>query len=206
MEHCHITWRPYEHRRDVTPFQDVCWYSGWIMAGKQKMVRHFPGRVVRQYRYVQKVPQPPTTIMPLSLADVVSAFLEFALHVVPQKQRGHQVLNDEPWKYSDRYIRWFYRVSHPLIVNPAPEPDIVIPRPVYRDILVDQEWARNPPDPLQVITSMRDRVEHAMQIPEVISNPLFFGILEGLRTDYSVFDHLQVPRRRSRSHSPQEQQ
>jgi len=42
--------------------------------------------------------------------------------------------------HSDRYIRWFYRVSHPLIVNPAPESDIVIPRPVYQDILFDQDW------------------------------------------------------------------
>jgi len=41
-----------------------------------------------------------------------------------------------------------------------------------------------------------------MEIPEVVSNPLFFSILEGLRTEYSVFDHLQVQRRRSRSHSP----
>jgi len=102
--------------------------------------------------------------MPLAPVDVVVAFLEFALHVVPQQQRGHQVPDDEPWKHSDRYIRWFYRVSHPLIVNHAPEPNIVIPRPVYQDILVDQDWARHPPDPLQVITSMRDRVEHVMQI------------------------------------------
>jgi len=43
-------------------------------------------------------------------------------------------------------------------------------------------------------------------IPEMVSNPLFFSILEGLQTDYSVFDHQQVLRRRSRSHSPQEQQ
>jgi len=49
IEHCHVTWMSYEHQRDVTPFQDVCWYSGWIMAGKQKMVRHLPERVLRQY-------------------------------------------------------------------------------------------------------------------------------------------------------------
>jgi len=53
------------------------------MAGKQKMVRHLPERVVRQYEYVQKVPRPPTTIMPLAPVDVDVAFLEFALHVVP---------------------------------------------------------------------------------------------------------------------------
>jgi hypothetical protein len=51
---------------------------------------------------------------------------------------------------------------------------------------------------------MRGRVEHAKQIPEVVSNPLFFGILEGLSTDYSVFEQQPVPRRRFRS--PQEQQ
>jgi len=77
-----------------------------------------------------------------------------------------------------------------------------MPRPIYQDILVDQEWARHPPDPLQVITSMRGRVEHVMQIPKVVSNPLFFGILEGLRTNYSVFEQQPVPRRRFRS--PQE--
>jgi len=204
MEHCHVTWRLYEHQRDVTPFQDVCWYSGWIMGGKQKMVCHLPELVLRQYRYVQTVPRSPTMILPLAPADVVAAFLEFVLHVVSQQERGHQVPDDEPWKHSDRYIRWFYRVSHPPIVNPAPEPDIVMPRPVYQDILVDQDCAKHPPDPLQVISSMRDRVEHAMEIPEVVSNQLFFSILEGLRTEYSVFDHQQVPQRRSRSHSPQE--
>jgi len=109
------------------------------MAGKQKMVHHLPERVLRQYRYVHTVPRPSTTIMPLAPADVVVAFLEFALHVVPQQQRGDQVPNDKPWKHSDRYIRWFYRVSHSLIVNPAPESDIVMSRLVYQDILVDQD-------------------------------------------------------------------
>ncbi|KEH42247.1 transmembrane protein, putative [Medicago truncatula] len=145
--------------------------SGSIMASKQRMVRHLPERVLRQYRHVQRVPRPPTTVMPLALVDVVAAFLEFALHVVPQQQRGGQISEDEPWKHSGTYIRWFYRVSHPLIVDPAPAPD---------------------------------RVKHAMQIPEVVSNPLFFDILEGLWTDYSVFDHQHVPRTRSRSHIPQE--
>ena len=28
MEHAHVIWSPYETRRDITPFQDVCWYSG----------------------------------------------------------------------------------------------------------------------------------------------------------------------------------
>jgi len=172
------------------------------MTGKQKMVRHLPERVLRQYKYVQTVLRPPTTILSLAPADVAAAFLEFALYVVAQQQRGDPVPNDKPWKHSDRYIRWFYRVSHPIIVNPALEPHIVFPRPVYQDILVDQEWARHPPDPLQVLIILRARVKQAIEIPDVVSNPLFLSILEGLQTDYSVFDQQPVPWRKTRSHSP----
>jgi len=101
-----------------------------------------------------------------------------------------------------RCIRWFYRVSRPIIVHPPPEPEITMSRPVYQDVLVDQDWGRHPPDPRQVISTMRDRVEHALQISEVVSNPLFLGILEGLRFDYIMFDQQSVPTRRFRS--PQE--
>jgi len=118
---------------------------------------------------------------------------------LPQQHRGHQVPDEEPWRHSDRYIRWFYRVSHPIIVNPPLEPEITMSRHVYHDVLVDQDWGRHPPDPRQVLSTMRDRAEHAFQILEVVSNPLFLGILEGLRSDYIVFDQQPVPRRRSRS-------
>jgi hypothetical protein len=105
-----------------------------------------------------------------------------------QHERGEPVPDEESWKHSDGYIKWFYRVSHLLIVGPAPVPEYVAPRHVYQEVIVKQEWARHPPDPLQVISSMRARVEHGIEIPEVVSNPLFFSILEGLRTEYSVFD------------------
>jgi hypothetical protein len=109
MEHCHVIWSSYEHRRDVTPFQDVFWCSRWIMAGKQKIVCHLPKRVLRQYGYVQTIPRP--------------------------------------------------------FVSPAPVPEYIAPRPVYQEVIVEQEWPRHPPDPLQVISSMRARVEHALKIP-----------------------------------------
>jgi len=84
---------------------------------------------------------------------------------------------------------------YPIIVNPPPEPEITVPRPVFQDVLVDQDWGRHPPDLRQVISTMRERVEHALQILDVVSNPLFLGILEGLRFDYIVFDQQPVPRR-----------
>jgi len=69
------------------------------------MVSHLPERVLRQYGYVQTVPRPPTTIMPLAPADVVAAFFEFALHVVPQQQRGDQVLSKNFWRLSLNTVR-----------------------------------------------------------------------------------------------------
>jgi len=85
MEHCHVTWRLYEHRRDVTPFQDVCWYSGWIMGGKQKMVCHLPELVLRQYRYVQTVPRSPTMILPLAPADVLPSWSLFCTSLASRR-------------------------------------------------------------------------------------------------------------------------
>jgi len=54
LEHSHVIWRLYERRRHITPFHDIYWYSIWIMAGKDRRVRHFPERVLRQYGYVQR--------------------------------------------------------------------------------------------------------------------------------------------------------
>jgi len=60
------------------------------------MVCHVPERVLRQYSYVQTILRPPTTILPFAPADVVAAFLEFALHVISQQERGEPVPDDEP--------------------------------------------------------------------------------------------------------------
>jgi len=148
LEHSHAVSSPYEHWRDVTPFQDVCWYSEWIMADKERMVRHLSERVLRQYNYVQTVPRPPTTIVSLEPTEVVTAFLEFALHVLIQQQRGDPVLEGEEWMHTKGYMTWFYKVSHPLIIGPAPVPEYTIPINVYEEVIVEQQWARDPPDPI----------------------------------------------------------
>ncbi|RHN77039.1 hypothetical protein MtrunA17_Chr1g0150421 [Medicago truncatula] len=87
LEHSHVIWRPYERRRDMAPFQDIFWYSGWIMAGRDRMVRHLPERVLRQYMYVQTGPRAPTDIGPLVPEEVAMTFMEFSLHVLSQQER-----------------------------------------------------------------------------------------------------------------------
>jgi len=75
LDHSHVTWRPYERRRHITPFQDICWYSEWIMAGRDRMVRHLPKRVLRQYGYVQRILKPPTDIEVIVTDDVAHEYI-----------------------------------------------------------------------------------------------------------------------------------
>jgi hypothetical protein len=107
------------------------------MADKDRMVRHLPELVLMQYGYVQTIPIPPMTIQPLEAEHVVTAFLEFDLHVLSQQERGEPVPKDKEWMHSNGYIKWFYRVSHPLIAGPAPVPKYIGPRPVYQEVIVE---------------------------------------------------------------------
>jgi len=169
------------------------------VVGKARMVRHLPKQVLRKYDHVQTIPRSPTTIEPLEPMHVVTTFLEFALNVLTQQQRGEPVPEGEELMHSNGYIKWFYKVSHPLKIGPAPVPEYAVLRPVYEEILVEQQCDRYPPNPFQIIDNIRARVENAMVIPDVTSNPLFFGLLEGIRSDYTVFDEVSAPRRRSKS-------
>jgi len=113
------------------------------MAGRDRIVRHFPERVLRQYGYVETRPRPPTDIEPLASDDVAQAFTEFALHVLSHQQMGHPVPDNEQWAYTRGYMRWFVRVSHPIVNPPATIHDYAAdapPRhvPPYEEVLVEQ--------------------------------------------------------------------
>jgi len=47
-----VCWRPYEEHMDFQAFEEVFWYSGWIMCGDRRVYRDLPERVLRQYGYV----------------------------------------------------------------------------------------------------------------------------------------------------------
>jgi hypothetical protein len=183
----------------------VCWYSRWIMAGRDRIYRHLPKRVLRLYDYVQTIPLPPTRIAVIELVDVVLAFMEFVVHVLSQQDRGDPVPEDEVWNNSKGYMNWFYKVSHPLMITHAVVPDYTAYIPPYEEVRVEQQWARQPPNPFQIIGNIRARVESAMGHHDVFSNPVVAGIMDGIRSEYNILQDVPVPRRRSKSHSPQEQ-
>jgi len=73
-------------------------------------------------------------------------------------------------------MRWFIRVSHHIMNPLATIPDYTVdahPRPVppYDEVLVEQQWARDPPDPYQNISNIRARVDDSMGHPDVFHNP-----------------------------------
>jgi len=70
------------------------------MVGKDRRVRHFSEQVLRQYGYVQTIHRPPTNIGPLAAVNMAMAFMEFALHVLSQQQRGDLVPDGESWAHS----------------------------------------------------------------------------------------------------------
>ena len=42
-----VTWRSYKEHMEIQDFEEIFWYSGWIMGGVDKVYRHFPERVRR---------------------------------------------------------------------------------------------------------------------------------------------------------------
>jgi len=132
------------------------------------------------------------------------AFQDFVVHVLSQQEMGDPVPEDKVWKHSKRYIKWFYNVSHPIMIAPTAFADYIAFVPPYEEVIVEQQRARQPPDPFQIISIIKARVESAMAVLDVFSNPLVLGIMEGIRSKYSVLEEVLIPRRRTRSHSPQE--
>jgi hypothetical protein len=100
-------------------------------------------------------------------------------------------------------MKWFYRVSHSLMIAPAAVPEYTVPAPPYEEVNVEQQWTRHPPDPLQIIHNVRGIMDSAMtEIPGVYSNLVVAGVMESIRQQYHMLEEVRAPRRRSRS--PQE--
>ena len=51
-----VKFSTYDDHRAVRPFQLMCTYSGWLMCGKERVYRHLPERVKRQFDFVHDVP------------------------------------------------------------------------------------------------------------------------------------------------------
>ena len=98
-----VCWRPYEEHREIQGFEEVFWYSGWIMCGVRRVYRHLPERVLRQYRYVQSVPRHPTDVVELTPPQIVQTFVDFRTHTLKEPDWGKPT-REQTWWTADGYV------------------------------------------------------------------------------------------------------
>ena len=153
-----VCWRSYEDHREYQPFEEIFWYSGWLMCCDRRLYRHLPERVLRQYGYVQTVPRPPTDVAEISAAMVAQAFLDFRTCTLKEEDWGEHA-GEDTWRMADGYVRWYTVVSHPQIL-PLLSGDI--PRPPNEEQIIAEQWeryeARSSPDTYDMVTGV---VAHA---------------------------------------------
>jgi len=132
--------------------EKVFWYSGWIMCGDRRVYRHLPERVLRQYRYVQTVPRPPTDVVELSPAEIVQAFVDFLTHTLKAPDWGDHA-REHTSRTTYGYVRWYTVVSHPHILPLLPGD---IPRPPNEEQIISEQWeryeARSSPDTYDMVS------------------------------------------------------
>jgi hypothetical protein len=127
--------------------------------------KHLPERVLRQFRYVQGIPRHPSTAATpgMNLFEIDRVWMEeLELRMIDEGMRGAAVVN--PWDHVPGYIRWFYRVSHPMMrpLEGAEEP----PRPANLEVVMEEQEARRDPNALQVCRDVSNELQRALDAGE----------------------------------------
>jgi len=67
-------------------------------------------------------------------------------------------------------------------------------------IIVEQQLARHPPDPYQIISNITARVDIAMGHPNVFANPEeVLRLMQGIQSKWSMLEQMPASQRRSMS-------
>jgi hypothetical protein len=81
--------------------------------------------------------------------EIAQTLRDFMIHVIPLADRG-RVARD-PWRTTWTYTSWFYRASHPLMSHRTKVVEEPPPRPPNQKVIIEEEYASERPDPLQVM-------------------------------------------------------
>jgi len=57
-----VRWSTYDDHREMCPFQPIVTYPGRFMCGKERVYRHLPERVKRQFAFVQDITRHPSDV------------------------------------------------------------------------------------------------------------------------------------------------
>ena len=67
----------------------------------------------------------------------MQAFIDFRTHTIKELDWGEPA-GQETWWMEDGYVRWYTRVSHPLILTLLPED---LPRPANEEQIIAHQWS-----------------------------------------------------------------
>ncbi len=156
MEVDEVTFRPYEDHRHIRPFEDICWYSGWIMSGSAMICPYLPEHVLRQFGHVQSIPRHPdeSAKAGLNRFTIGEAFANYMVeNYVTEEMRGPRAKNG--FETVPGYIAWLYRVSHPKLWppiegNPA--------RPANLEVLIEEDNAADKQDVFKICRTVIEEV------------------------------------------------
>lgn len=134
---------------------------------------HLSERVLRKYDYVHGIPSSPTVFGALEPEEIVTAFQDFLLHIIPQVDRCQEAVDQ--WRCRRGYMTWLYNVSHSIMSQPTPILVYLPPRPPIEELIIQKQYVRQLPDPLQFIGNISAKVEIALQYHE--PHPYYHNVL-----------------------------
>ncbi|GAU41518.1 hypothetical protein TSUD_302570 [Trifolium subterraneum] len=160
MEVDEVTFCPYEDHRQFRPFQDISWYSGWIMCGSSMICPHLPERVLRQYGHVQSIPRAPGVsakagMNHFSIQDAFDEYLNE--NYVTEEMRGPRDVHG--YETVSGYIAWFYRVSHPKIWPPVVGDP---PRHANVEVMIEEDNANKKCDAFEICKTVQEEVREKL--------------------------------------------
>jgi len=190
-------------------FEEVFWYSSWIMCSVRRVYRHLPERVLRQYRYVQRVPRHPTDVVELSPPQIVHAFIDFHTHTLKEPDWGEPA-GEQTWRMREGYMLWYTKFSHPQILPPLPRD---LPRPANEEQIIAEQWeryeARGSPDTYDMVSAAVAYADEQMGQEEVMSPHQWFQAMSHVREQITPIlsrRRGQRPRRRRQQQQHQQDQ
>ncbi|XP_050888879.1 uncharacterized protein LOC127094051 [Lathyrus oleraceus] len=111
----------YVYHRETRPFDEIVIYYGWLACGSCLIAPHLPERVMRKFGYTQIIPIHPVVSAPPAMTHIQINYMfdDFESHLVLEETQATIAKSD--WSYVERYIIWFFRVSHSYMVQAALE-------------------------------------------------------------------------------------